>query len=1131
MSSATLARLVSHYRGLCGTAAAAPDSELLRRFVRSGDADAFAELLSRHAGLVWGVCRRTLPQEADCEDAFQATFLALARNARSIDPVRPLGAWLHAVAVRVARRALGRTLRLRTGDLPAECVAPADFAGDVAVRDLFRAVDEEIARLPATLRVPVVLCCLEGRARDEAAEALGCSVLAVKSRLERARQLLRESLARRGIPLPAAFFVLGLGASAVGAGTKARAVEAALGAASPSVVRLAAAGAPGFGALMLATVAAITVLAVGVGAAGLRQAPPKDTPPAAKETSAPKTDPVLTRVDKFGDPLPDGAVRRFGTLRFRHESVAALAFTGDGKRLVAGVGHSPLAVFDPADGRKLAQVGEASANNNYGFALSPDGKHVFTTGYHLAKFDLASGAKVRQFEAVRPSAVAVSPNGKKVACFREHRPEAMVFDVETGKKLADLNLKDLPATTWGPYVRELAFSPDGQVVAAVVFEAKELKPNRITLTHAGLRLWDAATGNPLGLAGPADPPPAVFAFVPGTKLLAYFGKGRAIHLWDTEANKEVRTIIAAKDDGPTTLTVSADGKTVAGYRETGEVIVYAMKDGRELRRFQTGGTSVGPVVVALSPDGSLVACGKLYGDASVRVWEVDTGKERLADAGHRGPAEPSMSADGRTLVSRGSGQVFHWDLTTGEGKAKPDDTKEPDGYVRGSDFVRPKYRTPRYQYTLNQAEARIEVHTRDGSTLVAKAPIPKEYQRGHAFSADGRHLAVSFQDRGYTLLLWSPETRDEPFRLAGHPDAVQQMIFTKDGKYLIAGAGTHNMYKTETVFVYETATGKLVRKLATNSAPGKMLLTADDRTLIAGGLWNDATVRVWDLATGRELATMVDPAVKVPSVAEPRGGETSSIGGLVLSADERFLAVLTGSAGSSSVSVWDTGSWKLVKAFKPARPRCDSASLAFACDGRSVFAAYLDSTILEWDVSGRFGQPAGTAPERERLDTLWRDLAEPAERGYAAAWELLDHPAEAVEVIKSKVSPARPLDVTAVKELVRKLGADSFREREESAKKLVALGDAVIPVIREVSGGNLSAEGKERADKVIAALTAGLTPDQLRLRRAVAVLEWSERPEAVDYLQKLAGGDPSARVSVDAKAALARLKRARGVAD
>ena len=219
---------------------------------------------------------------------------------------------------------------------------------------------------------------------------------------------------------------------------------------------------------------------VGVGLVGVPFGQPKGPPPSDSRSES-ATWPARSAsgsVDRFGDLLPDGAVRRFGTLRFRHEAVAALAFTPDGKRLIAGIGREPLAVFDAADGRKLRTVGETSANNNYGFALSPDGKHVFTTGYHLAMFDLDTGAKVREFEAVRPSAVAVSPDGKKVACVREDRGEAMIFDTATGKKLADLNLKDLPATTWGPHVSDLAFSPDGQVVAAVVFEAKELKPTR-----------------------------------------------------------------------------------------------------------------------------------------------------------------------------------------------------------------------------------------------------------------------------------------------------------------------------------------------------------------------------------------------------------------------------------------------------------------------------------------------------------------------------------------------------------------------------------------------------------------------------------------------------------------------------
>jgi RNA polymerase sigma factor (sigma-70 family) len=1117
MPSATLARLVSRCRHLSACAPAA-DGELLHRFVRTRDADAFAELLARHAGLVWGVCRRTLPQEADAEDAFQAVFLALARSARSIDPQRPLAAWLHAVAVRVSRRALGKTLRRRTSELP-ECAASADLIRDVSSRDLFRAVDEEIDRLPTSLRGPVVLCCLEGRARDEAADLLGCSVLAVKARLERGRQALRTALARRGIALPAAFAVVGLGTARVAAGLRERAVHNALGSASPEVVKLAAVGTVHhFGVLGLALTA---IVAVGVGLFGVPSGQPKDglakdVPPVAK------ADEPKAGVDRFGDPLPDGAVRRFGTLRFRHESVAALAFTPDDKRLVAGVGREPLAVFDPADGRKQAEVGAQSANNNYGFALSPDGKQIYATGYYLTAFDLATGAKGRVFkDAVRCNTVAVSPDGKRVACGLENRGgEAMVLDAETGKKLINLNLKDLPANNWGPTANGLAFSPDGKVVAAIVTRTEQTKPSMLTQIPVGLRLWDPDTGDPLMTINPADDAPNTFAFIPGTKLIAWLGKGRVIHLWNPEAGKAVRDISLVKGDEPASeMKVSADGTRLAVYFLSGSAAVLDVATGKELRRVEVG-TTVGPVALALSADGSVLAAGKLYGDASVHVWEVDSGKERLADAGHRGSAVLTMSADGKTLVSRGGGQVFHWDLATGDGKAEPDTEKDADGHIPDRDWSRWQYRAGRYRYTMEHLSGRIEVYTRDGSKLVTQTDCPKQYPRGTAVSPDGRTFAVSFQDQAATIVLWTPDERAEPYRLTRHPGAVQQMTFTHDGKYLIAGAGTHNHYPSETLFIYETATGKLVHKLPTRSAPGHLLVTADDKTLITGGLWNDATVQAWDLATGKELATMIDPAVKEPSLANPGGGEVPSIGALALSADERFLAVLTGSAGKSSVSLWDTGSWKLVKAFPSARPRSDAASLAVAPTGRSVFAAYLDSTILEWAVTNPSRTPTA-APSAARLDELWRLLGD-AEQGYAAAAELLDHPAEAVALVKSKLPPATPLDPKAVNDLVRQLGSDAFREREEAGKKLAALGEAAVPLIRTAAAGDLSAEAKERAEKVLAALSAGATQDQLRARRAVAVLEWSRRPEAIAHLRTLAAGDPNARATIEAKAALKR---------
>src|SRR5688572_13489501 len=199
MHAAPLKQLVAQCSGLCLRNEA--DFELLKRFVEGRDAEAFAQLVHRHAALVWGVCRRILGREADCEDAFQATFLALARQAPRLDRRAPLGGWLHTIAVRIARKALVRSWRPGTSELGADQPGAADVTREVSSRELLRIVDEEIERLPKPLRAPLILCCLEGRTRDEAAEAIGCSLAAVKSRLERARCLLRQRLERRGIEL------------------------------------------------------------------------------------------------------------------------------------------------------------------------------------------------------------------------------------------------------------------------------------------------------------------------------------------------------------------------------------------------------------------------------------------------------------------------------------------------------------------------------------------------------------------------------------------------------------------------------------------------------------------------------------------------------------------------------------------------------------------------------------------------------------------------------------------------------------------------------------------------------------------------------------------------------------------
>jgi RNA polymerase sigma factor (sigma-70 family) len=201
MPPASLATVLRHLRRSAGNAPGVDDAALLDRFATDRDEAAFELLVWRHGPMVLGVCRRRLGDIHAAEDAFQATFLALARRAKSIRRQSSVGGWLYRVAGRVALAARERSMR--KVEQPLEAMTPPgrepEPADVVALRELRRALDDAVGRLPARYRDPLVLTCFAGRSHAEAARQLGCAVRTVESRLGRARQKLRATLLRRGL--------------------------------------------------------------------------------------------------------------------------------------------------------------------------------------------------------------------------------------------------------------------------------------------------------------------------------------------------------------------------------------------------------------------------------------------------------------------------------------------------------------------------------------------------------------------------------------------------------------------------------------------------------------------------------------------------------------------------------------------------------------------------------------------------------------------------------------------------------------------------------------------------------------------------------------------------------------------
>jgi RNA polymerase sigma factor (sigma-70 family) len=180
-----------------------PDDLLLERFTAQREEAAFAGLVRRHGPVVLGVCRRVLQHEQDAEDAFQAVFCVLARKAGAIRRGTAVGAWLYAVASRIARKAKASQVRRRMRESELPDVPAPDNPPEWVGRDLWPVLDEEVSRLPERYRRPFVLCHLEGKTNQEAAAELRCPPGTVSSRLTRARERLRARLARRGLALSA----------------------------------------------------------------------------------------------------------------------------------------------------------------------------------------------------------------------------------------------------------------------------------------------------------------------------------------------------------------------------------------------------------------------------------------------------------------------------------------------------------------------------------------------------------------------------------------------------------------------------------------------------------------------------------------------------------------------------------------------------------------------------------------------------------------------------------------------------------------------------------------------------------------------------------------------------------------
>jgi RNA polymerase sigma factor (sigma-70 family) len=1121
--SAPEAPALARIRRWLADAQPGPDAELLRRFAAARDEGAFAALVDRHGPMVLGVARRITGDHHAAEDVFQAAFLMLARRAGQLRRPTALAAWLHRTAFRLSLT----SVRARTRRERAESTAPARPSGDpladLSARELLAALDEELHRLPETLQLPLVHCCLEGRSQEEAALLLGCSPGAVRGRLERGRRRLRDRLARRGLT-----FAAGAGApflvavpTAIAKALRESVLAAAFGrtSASPAVSALAEAAlrsAPAVRWCVLA-VALVGLAGIGAVAAVLSQ-----VPPAPEAAAPPRADaaPSASRADTL--PLPAGALARLGWDPLRVGNSRA-ALTPDGKKVVTLSAGAVVHVFDAATGKLLERRPLGDRRDifpeTWYYSLSADGSTAAvvenTPSGRFTVWDVATGRRLLRLGHVNVH--SLSADGRSLAAVvqdDQHGWMLRVYDLGTGKP------RDFVP---GAALTHLWFTPDGKRLlgaarsggdpdALVCFDvpgakqswvvrpgasASAVRPDGRTVflakpdTKEPIRALDVETGNPAeGLKLPgyevAGEPAAV-----GDRLLLVPLKSGEVGVWDYRAGKELRRVRAtaksflsvrafAAADGKTVLTDS-DGVSVSAATD----VKTALTDADGLRRWDlaTGEMIFGPAgepahfgyvnALAFLPDGELLSAGA---GGELRTWDVATG----GPVGERGRATSS----GLSVTRVGVRMVkVEWarrlTVVDAAGKqvgrvALPDDFTD----LTSANFWRYALLgdgrtavTYLPQKGAAKPKALVAVADYVAGKILSKVEIelPDHFDYFQGFSPCGRWLAAAGKIFAVSSgqPVWSPS--------AGEGWSVWQQSpvrFSADGRLMCGRVSVTASAKKEDFErgehdVWEVASGQRVARFTAKHVE-RVVFGPDNRTL---AYVTGYGVHLIDLETGKPLAEYEDPGINCSNY-------------------------LSGEA----------------------------PTLAFSPDGRAVATGHHDGSILVWKVP----QPATAKLTEAERAPAWNDLAgDDVTKARRALDRLARDPAAAAAVLGEKFKATGPPADVDIPALIRDLDNPAFAVRERATRRLREVGPTAEPSLKEALKA-APPEMKGRIEQVLEALAAArrlpLTGEALRGVRAIEILERTATPEARTLLRAWAEQPVEPRLAAEARLALDRLE-------
>jgi WD40 repeat protein len=812
--------------------------------------------------------------------------------------------------------------------------------------------------------------------------------------------------------------------------------------------------------------------------------------------------------DRYGDPLPAGALFRFGSVRSRHPGgINDSALSPDGK-LLATTGKTSVIIWELASGLALHTFEDAGAPDGFGaghkLTFSPDGKILaqICAGDVMARLrDVATGREIatagklpplvrvmgvpvgmaRRGPVAKgddydfpPQGVRFSADGKELLVHAGHT--VYYFDPHTGAERAHVRLQ----------IELSSFSADSEHCCGTLRSKVNAKPTAliVCLTRSGkeeLRL-------PLS---PTDPDGDFSCAFSQDGGLLGVGDSR-LRLWKlaggvTPSAKEVWSIAAPKDDlGLTRLCFSLDGNALFVGTGNGDIHRFETASGREVSKL------IGHVQVLTdlhcTPDAKeLVSTGW---DETIRRWDLASGKQLPLADGYSAHPHAAFSPDGKLVaVADRGGRLDLWDAGTGA-LARSLQASGPG--IRSLEFL-------------------------DDKTLITGGFDPVVRFRDVASGAETRSLKPP------------PNPRARP----GDIDLISSFAFTREGRRLLTASSGG-------LCLWDLVSGKLAWSVGggTNSS---IAMSPDGKQIVSGGFQRLLTYR--NPATGNVEATVVVP--QRVNVGSP--GTTAiafSPDGSMMATAHRDGVLRLWDAATHNVIGWLEGHADLVWA------------LDFSRDGNWLISGSSDQTVRVWEVatgqeatrfSGKgwirdvhFSRDQKTilatdavsaivwrAPPDETgkidISTLWTDLGTTdSAKAYRTVWALADRPAQAAALLREKIPPVKVADAREVTRLLKQLRSSRFTERDAAAKSLASLGRQIEPALRKALERETSEEVRGRIKVLLGGLTRRQTPEAIRESRAVEALELSGSREAAEVLRLWASGAASAPLTEDAAAALRR---------